>query len=25
VHFFQTTGKFKRYDIEYKGLSMEDM
>ena len=24
-HFFQTTGKFKRYDIEYKGLSMEDM
>lgn len=23
--FFQTTGKFKRYDIEYKGLSMEDM
>lgn len=24
-HFFQTTGKFKRYNIEYKGLSMEDM
>ena len=24
-HFFQTTGKFKKYDIEYKGLSMEDM
>ena len=24
-HFFQTTGKFNRYDIEYKGLSMEDM
>lgn len=24
-HFFQTTGKFKRYDIEYKGLLMEDM
>lgn len=24
-HFFQTTGKFKRYDIEYRGLSMEDM
>lgn len=24
-HFFQATGKFKRYNIEYKGLSMEDM
>lgn len=24
-HFLQTTGKFKRYNIEYKGLSMEDM
>lgn len=24
-HFFQATGKFKRYDIEYKGLLMEDM
>ena len=24
-HFFQATGRFKRYNIEYKGLSMEDM
>ena len=24
-HFFQVTGKFKKYNIEYKGLSMEDM
>lgn len=24
-HFFQTTGKFKKYEIEYKGLSMDDM
>ena len=24
-HFFQATGKFKKYNIEYKGLSMEDM
>ena len=24
-HFFQTTGRFKKYNIEYKGLSMEDM
>lgn len=24
-HFFHTTGRFKKYDIEYKGLSMEDM
>lgn len=24
-HFLQATGKFKKYDIEYKGLSMEDM
>lgn len=23
--FFNTTGKFKRYDISYKGLSMDDM
>ena len=24
-HFFQATGKFKKYDIGYQGLSMEDM
>ena len=24
-HFFQATGKFKKYQVEYKGLSMEDM
>lgn len=24
-HFFQATGKFKKYRAEYKGLSMEDM
>lgn len=24
-HFFQATGKFKKYHITYKGLSMEDM
>lgn len=24
-HFFQATGKFKKYHVEYKGLSMEDM
>jgi len=24
-HFFQITGGFKKYNIEYKGLSMEDM
>ena len=24
-HFFQTTGKFKKFNIEYQGLSMEDM
>ena len=24
-HFFQTTGKFKKFNIEYKGLSMENM
>ena len=24
-HFFQATGGFKKYNIEYKGLSMEDM
>lgn len=24
-HFFQATGKWKKYRIEYKGLSMEDM
>ena len=24
-HFFQATGKFKKYEIEYKGLSMDDM
>ena len=24
-HFFQVTGKFKKYNIEYKGLSMDDM
>ena len=24
-HFFLTTGRFKKYNIEYKGLSMEDM
>ncbi len=23
--FFQATGKFKKYDVEYKGLSMEDL
>ena len=23
-HFFQTTGIFKKFNIEYKGLSMED-
>lgn len=24
-HFFQATGKFKKFDIGYQGLSMEDM
>ena len=24
-HFFQATGKFKKFDIVYQGLSMEDM
>ena len=24
-HFFQATGKFKKFNIEYKGLSMKDM
>lgn len=24
-HFFQATGKFKKYAIDYQGLSMEDM
>ena len=24
-HFFQATGKFKKYDIGYQGLSMEDI
>lgn len=24
-HFFQATGKFKKYHIEYRGLSMDDM
>jgi len=24
-HFFQATGKFKKFEVEYKGLSMEDM
>ena len=24
-HFFQTTGKFKKFTIGYQGLSMEDM
>lgn len=24
-HFFQSTGKFKRFNIKYKGLSMDDM
>ena len=24
-HFFQATGKFKKYQVEYKGLSMEEM
>lgn len=24
-HFFEKTGKFKSFKIEYKGLSMEDM
>ncbi len=24
-HFFQATGKFKNFRVEYKGLSMEDM
>ena len=24
-HFFHTTGRFNKYDIEYKGLSIEDM
>ena len=24
-HFFHATGRFKKYHIEYKGLSMEDM
>jgi len=23
-HFFQSTGKFKKFNIEYKDLSMED-
>ncbi len=24
-HFFQATGKLKKFEVEYKGLSMEDM
>lgn len=24
-HFFQATGKFKNFEVEYKGLSIEDM
>lgn len=24
-HFFQATGKFKKYEVAYQGLSMEDM